>query len=90
MERFKGDHMQPPDPPEYIECSACHGEGKIYYSCCGDEVYSDDTLCPTCREHIDGVEPEICDVCEGTGYVDKPEIINPKLIILQDMTKKDK
>ena len=45
------------------DCAECDGTGKVetFWSCCGDEVDEDAELCPTCEEHIDGVEAEIDD-----------------------------
>ena len=53
-----------------VTCSECDGTGKVYYSCCGDDVkgtlYEDYGICPTCKEHLSG-EHEDCESCNGTG-----------------------
>jgi len=53
-------------------CTECNGEGKVYYSCCGDDVkgtiHEDYGVCPTCKEHLSG-EHEDCESCEGTGFI---------------------
>lgn len=56
--------------PRMKLCPECDGKGIVYWSCCGDEVEKDAQLCPSCHEHIDGVEPDICDICHGEGYVE--------------------
>jgi hypothetical protein len=54
--------------PEMIECSECEGTGKVYYSCCGDDMRGFDIdLCPTCKEHC-GDDGEVCESCNGTGH----------------------
>ena len=66
------DTKSPHATHEVIICNHCEdGEIKTYWSCCGDEVQEDAELCPTCQEHIDGVEPdyEDCEVCKGEGSV---------------------
>jgi hypothetical protein len=55
--------------PGHVECPECEGEGKVHFSCCGDDIKGNDTdLCPTCLEHC-GDDGEDCDLCEGTGEV---------------------
>lgn len=53
-----------------VTCSECDGTGKVYYSCCGDDVkgtlHEDYGICPTCKEHLSG-EYEDCESCNGTG-----------------------
>ena len=55
-----------------IECPECGGDGKTFYSCCGDDIkgteYEDVAICPTCREHLG--EPETCENCNGLGTID--------------------
>ena len=55
-------------------CPECDGDGKVYYSCCGDDVkgtiHEDNGICPTCKEHLSG-EYEDCESCGGTGEVIK-------------------
>ena len=54
------------------DCTDCQGTGKVYQSCCGDDVYGtiyeDLDLCPTCKEHIGGEQD--CETCNGTGKVE--------------------
>jgi hypothetical protein len=56
------------------KCNECDGDGKVYYSCCGDDVkntiYEDHGLCPTCKEHLDGEYSE-CESCDGTGEIEE-------------------
>lgn len=58
--------------PEEVDCPECEGTGKVYYSCCGDNVKNTEAedigLCPTCSENLDG-EHSDCESCEGTGKV---------------------
>jgi RecJ-like exonuclease len=42
------------------ECKECEGTGMVAYSCCGDVIYKDTELCPTCKEHV-GYEEEECE-----------------------------
>lgn len=61
-------------PVNKVECPECVGDGKVLYSCCGDDVkgteYEDYGLCPTCKEHI-STEYEVCETCEGTGEIEE-------------------
>jgi predicted amidophosphoribosyltransferase len=41
-------------------CDLCEGEGKVAFSCCGDVIYKDTELCPSCKEHV-GYEEEFCE-----------------------------
>ena len=41
-------------------CNLCEGTGKVAFSCCGDVIYNDTQLCPTCKEHL-GYEEEFCE-----------------------------
>ena len=41
-------------------CTQCQGTGVVAYSCCGDVIYDDTELCPTCKEFI-GYEEEECE-----------------------------
>lgn len=54
-------------------CIECDGDGKTFYSCCGDDVkgteYEDYDIYPTCKEHLGG--PEECESCKGTGKVER-------------------
>jgi hypothetical protein len=55
-----------------IDCKTCEGTGKVYTSCCGDDIkgteYEDYNICPTCKEHLGGEED--CDDCGGTGKIE--------------------
>jgi hypothetical protein len=52
---------------EYKECSACHGKGSGYFSCCSGEIVDEDVaMCPECYEHLGEEE---CEVCDGTGTI---------------------
>lgn len=55
-----------------VDCPECDGTGKVYYSCCGDDVkgtqHEDYGICPTCKENLSG-EHEDCETCGGTGEV---------------------
>ena len=56
------------------ECEECDGTGKIWFSCCGDELNKgdfegDDVSCPTCKEHCSIDDYEKCEACNGTGEV---------------------
>jgi hypothetical protein len=42
------------------ECYECEGTGVVAYSCCGDVIYDDTELCPTCNEFV-GYEEEECE-----------------------------
>ena len=58
------------------ECPNCSGTGRIWYSCCGDEIISNEELemCPTCHEWCSSDDDEECDWCDGTGGVsDEPD-----------------
>ncbi len=49
------------------DCEHCEGTGKVFTSCCGDDIRGNDIdLCPTCYEHC-GDEGEDCEDCKGTG-----------------------
>lgn len=49
-------------------CENCEGTGKVFYSCCGDDISGNDIdLCPTCYEHCDTEDGEPCEDCNGTG-----------------------
>ena len=65
------------EEPQTEVCTACDGDGKEYYSCCGDDVkgtqYADIGICPTCKEHLGG--EETCDLCDGKGYLDELDIV---------------
>ena len=53
---------------EQIECEYCEGTGRLFFSCCGDDIRGNDIdLCPTCHEHCDTEEGEECEECNGTG-----------------------
>ncbi len=57
-----------------VECDECDGTGKIWFSCCGDELNEgdfegDDCLCPTCYEHVSIDDYDECTTCKGTGEV---------------------
>lgn len=55
---------------EMIECDVCNGAGKLYFSCCGDDMpNSDSDICPTCKEHC-GRESEPCEHCNGEGEIE--------------------
>jgi len=50
------------------ECKECEGTGRVYISCCGDDIRGNDIdLCPTCYEHCDTEDGEECEACAGTG-----------------------
>ncbi len=50
-----------------VECLTCDGKGYACYSCCTQELITDDILmCPVCHEHLGEEE---CDDCDGTGKV---------------------
>jgi len=52
---------------EYKECSACHGKGSGYFSCCSGEIVDEDVaMCPECYEHLGEEE---CELCDGTGTI---------------------
>jgi len=55
-----------------VVCPFCGGDGRQYFSCCGDDVKGtlaeDFGICPTCKEHLSG-ESEDCDECGGTGKI---------------------
>ena len=58
------------------ECKYCGGTGKdsVIYSCCGDDITNSDMMiCPTCKEHCDGMEAEECEMCGGSGEMDSEE-----------------
>lgn len=58
----RNEDVQPKDCPD------CEN-GKVAYSCCGDEITDpDNDLCPTCKEHC-GYEPENCETCNGEGVL---------------------
>lgn len=64
------------DPPE---CQECEGTGKVYFSCCGDDMrgrLGESDICPTCKEHC-GDEGEDCEECKGTGEEQPPEYSGP-------------
>ena len=42
------------------KCKKCNGTGVVAYSCCGDVIYDDTELCPTCKEFV-GYEEEECE-----------------------------
>ena len=53
-----------------ITCEECEGTGKVFYSCCGDDIRGNDIdLCPTCYEHCDTEEGEPCESCDGKGEI---------------------
>ena len=56
--------------PRAEECQECEGTGRVFYSCCGDDIRGNDIdLCPTCHEHCDVEDGEECESCGGTGYI---------------------
>jgi hypothetical protein len=56
------------------ECKECQGTGVVAYSCCGDVIYDDTELCPTCNDYV-GYEEEECE-CGITNKI--MEITNNK------------
>jgi hypothetical protein len=53
---------------EPAQCPTCEGTGRVYYSCCGDDIRGNDIdLCPTCYEHCDTEDGEECEECGGSG-----------------------
>lgn len=69
-QRSEREQMRMDAMPQAEECPECEGTGKVFYSCCGDDIRGNDIdLCPTCHEHCDITEGEECDTCGGTGYI---------------------
>jgi RecJ-like exonuclease len=61
------------------ECKECDGTGKIWFSCCGDELNEgmfegDDCLCPTCNEHCSIDDYDKCTDCDGKGEVQEADM----------------
>jgi RNA polymerase subunit RPABC4/transcription elongation factor Spt4 len=42
------------------ECYECEGTGVVAYSCCGDIIYPDTELCPSCNDYT-VYEEQTCD-----------------------------
>lgn len=63
------------------DCKECYGTGRLYFSCCGDDMsdsINETDLCPTCLEHC-GDEGEECDACFGLGIdPNAPFVLNTK------------
>lgn len=59
--------------PEMEVCNQCTN-GRVLYSCCGDELPTDtdSDICPTCHEHFD-IKTEDCYVCGGIEYIEVVE-----------------
>ena len=50
---------------EKIICETCGDSGRVQYSCCGDNITTnEDDICPGCGEHC-GNETEECPNCNG-------------------------
>lgn len=63
--------------PGEIECEECDGTGRVFFSCCGDDIRGNDIdLCPTCYEHCDTEEGEECESCDGKGFINGEPVKN--------------
>ena len=52
------------------ECKECGGTGMVAYSCCGDRIFNDTELCPSCKEHV-GYEEEECECVLIARYIEE-------------------
>ena len=71
MTREEHDYIEHSRQFDHVpkNCPECEGTGKIYLSCCGDDMtVTDFDICPTCHEHC-GRDWDTCEDCKGTGQV---------------------
>lgn len=55
------------------ECPECEGTGKVFYSCCGDDIRGNDIdICPTCHEHCDTEDGKNVKVVADQAKLNKP------------------
>lgn len=59
------------------ECKECDGTGVVAYSCCGDVIYEDTELCPTCNDYV-GYEEEECECGITNKMIDRFQLTKPK------------